>query len=244
MWTKWFILLIGISLIWTGNALTQEKPVGEISFLIGDKGDVTVKHKNRQHWHEARLYSEIWQEDQLQTQTESRCEVKLSDGSTIRIGEDSSFQFDEERTAESSWFHSVLKWGKVWVDIGRNLLPSERFEIQAPSAVCAVRGTIYAVEADSTTRISVFKGAVDVGPRQAATTKPYPQSRSMKPREVPGPTQVAGPFEVSLDQWIRIVAGFQIEIRPDLKYHKQPLSQTQKSDWVRWNQARDQLKSR
>jgi hypothetical protein len=240
MWKKWVGIWGCVSVILAGGTSAQEKSLGKISFLIGDKGDVTVKHKNQHNWQEAGLFGQIWTEDQLQTKTESRCEVKLGDGSIVRIGENSSFEFSGNQNSANSWFRSVLNWGKVWVQIGRTLQPSEQFEIKAPSAVCAVRGTIYAIEADSTTRISVIQGAVDVGPQPAAAPNAPPPSLTLKPQEVPGPTRVAGPFEVSLDQWVRIVAGFQIEIRRDLKYHTQPISKNQKSDWIEWNEARDQ----
>lgn len=244
MWKKWMFWLGCINLMLAAELVAQEKPLGKINFLIGDKGDITVKHKDQQKWQDAGLFSQIWHEDQLRTQSESRCEVKLGDGTVVRIGENSSFEFNGSQKSQNSWFHSALNWGKVWVNIGRPLQSAERFEIKAPSAVCAVRGTVYAIEADSTTRISVLQGAVDVGPQKSTTPDVPPQSPSLQPYPVPGPTRVAGPFEVSLDQWIRIVAGFQIEIRPDLKYHTQPLSKNEKSDWIEWNEARDQINPR
>jgi hypothetical protein len=46
---------------------------------------------------------------------------------------------------------------------------------------------------------------------------------------------------VSLDQWVRIVAGQQIEVRADGKYYKSKIDNQidQKDDWVAWNRQRD-----
>jgi hypothetical protein len=90
----------------------------------------------------------------------------------------------------------------------------------------------------------VYQGSVDVGPlwaTQSDTSHPKQQKIFQPPHEVPGPTQVPGPFEVSLDQWVRIVAGQQIEVRADGKYHKSKINEQidQEDEWVRWNRQRD-----
>lgn len=47
--------------------------------------------------------------------------------------------------------------------------------------------------------------------------------------------------EVSLDQWVRIVAGQQIEVRADGKYYQSKINNQldQQDDWVAWNRQRD-----
>lgn len=241
--------IIGIFLFsWICLGIAGEESVGNVTFMIGDRGDVRVQHKNQKAWNQARLYAKVLNGDLMKTQPESRCEIKLKDGSVIRIGERSSFAFRNMKTKDKGrFFDSFLNFGKIWVNVRTALLPTDQFHIQAPAAVCAVRGTVYGIEADSTTRISVYEGAVDVGPNDNKQTNSLKTgAKILQPQEVSGPSEVPGPFEVTLDQWIRIVAGFQVEIRRNGTYAKTPLKTVAnaQSDWQRWNKERDQIINR
>jgi hypothetical protein len=62
------------------------------------------------------------------------------------------------------------------------------------------------------------------------------------PRQVQAPTQVAGPRQVSMQQWFEIVkAQQQIVVRPDGSYARSDfnLQEDEKLDWVQWNKKRD-----
>ena len=63
------------------------------------------------------------------------------------------------------------------------------------------------------------------------------------PRQVQAPTQVAGPTEVSMQQWFEIIkAQQQIVVRPDGSYARSDfnLQEDEKLDWVKWNKKRDE----
>lgn len=63
------------------------------------------------------------------------------------------------RKAETSQLEMAS--GKVFVRIARELGPSSRFEIQTPTAVASVRGTIFSVEVQGgQTQVRVWKGTV------------------------------------------------------------------------------------
>ena len=165
----------------------------------------------------------------------------------IRIGENADFTLNPPAPGKKST--SVLRKGRFWASI-KGLFHRRRFQIRTPTAVCSVRGTIYRIDADSSTKVLVYDGSVDVGPLSFAeddSTQKQPsqqQSQVRKPIQVPGPTQVPGPFEVSLEDWVQIVAGQQIEVRADGKYYKTDIDKNVDLDdeWVKWNKQRDELK--
>ena len=54
-------------------------------------------------------------------------------------------------------------------------------------------------------------------------------------------TQVEGPDEVSLEDWVRLVEGMQIKVRKDCKYSMFKFEQDTDAglDFVKWNKEQD-----
>jgi hypothetical protein len=224
-----------------GFVRMDSQSIGKINFILGGQDDISILRAGRSDWQNARLYSSIYNGDQIKTQAETRCETKLTDRSIIRIGENTTFSFAADQLGKN--IAAEIKTGRVWANISK-LSIRNSFRVKTPTAVCAVRGTIYRIDADSSTKVMVYQGSVDVGPLWAVKSDTA-QSREQKtfqpPHQVQGPVQVPGPFEVSLDQWVRIVAGQQIEVRADGKYYKSKIDNQidRKDDWVAWNRQRD-----
>ena len=226
-----------------GFAPLDHKPMGKINFILGAPGDILINRTGNTEWVNARLFSRVHNGDKIKTQEESRCELKLNDDSIIRIGEKTNFTLQKDE--KNNKFNTEIKIGRLWANIKR-LSKKSKFYLRTPTAVCSIRGTIYRVESDSTTKVMVYEGVVDVGPLNYAnsdTTLPKLQQPLQRPHEIPGPTEIPGPFEVSLDQWVRIVAGQQIEVRADGKYYKSKIDKEidDKDDWVEWNKKRDAI---
>lgn len=240
------ILILISSLIFTmGFVLSDDQSVGRVNFLLGDRNDIKVHHQGETSWQSARLFTPVYNGDRFRTLSESRCELKLQGKGLIRIGENADFTFKHDQQQGKS--SSILKSGRLWASV-KGLFSRQKFLIRTPTAVCSVRGTIYGIDADSSTRILVYDGAVDVGPVWMAPDDSTQTEQQMpkvnQPVEVPGPTEVPGPFEVSLEQWVRIVTGYQIEVRADGKYNKTKIDQKTNTDddWVKWNKTRDESK--
>ena len=237
---KTFALLLLIAGAF-GFVRMDSQSIGKINFILGGQDDIRILRAGKSDWQNARLYSSIYNGDQIKTQAETRCETKLNDRSIIRIGENTTFSFAADQLEKN--VTAEIKAGRVWANI-RKLSIRNNFQIKTPTAVCAVRGTIYRIDADSTTKVMVYQGSVDVGPLWAVkndTAQSREQKTFQPPHQVQGPVQVPGPFEVSLEQWVRIVAGQQIEVRADGKYYKSKIDNQhdQKDDWVAWNRQRD-----
>lgn len=221
---------------------SSPEKIGAITFVLGKSGEVRILHVDQDLWTPAKTKMPVHVGDKLNTQAESRCEIKLNDGSVIRLGENSTFDFEKSLVSKSKRsFDASLSQGKIWANIV-SLVWGEKFEIKSPTAVCAIRGTIYGIEADSTTRVAVYDGKVDVGPTSALREQLRQTSRPPgAPQQIPGPTQVPGPYQVSLEQWVRLVKGYQLEVRANGRYAQTPIDpqRNQQNEWVQWNLARD-----
>lgn len=222
--------------------------IGNINFLLGAFNDITILHDGEGAWIPAKLKMDVQRGDLVQTKAESRCEVKLHDGSIVRIGEKTLFDFEKSLVSGSSKaVNASIKQGKIWANVTRLQRGKDKFEIKSPTAVCAIRGTTYRMEADSTTRVAVYQGNVEVGPTDSLRSVIQRQGRPPgPPQQVPGPTQIPGPFEISLEQWVRLVQGNQLEVRRDGKYAVTPINTVaeQQVDWIQWNLQRDRLLGR
>ncbi len=241
MWAG--LLLMALGALY-GFMPSGKNAIGTVNFILGNADDVTILRAGHAEWQPAKLYGPIYTGDQIKTNKESRCETKLANHGIVRIGENTIFTFNEASLGKR--LDAQVTFGRLWANI-RHSGRGSNFWIRTPNAVCSVRGTIYRIDADSSTRVKVYQGRVDVGPLWATkrdTSAVRQPNIFQAPIPVPGPTQVPGPFEVSLDHWIQIVAGQQIEVRANGQYHTSnfDIKQDRDDDWVRWNQERDQMK--
>ena len=139
--------------------------VGTITFLLGGKEEIQVKPFNSEVWSPARLKAAVMDGDVIKTLVESRCEITLTDGTIIRIGENSSFHFiDVNLKKQMRRLRAELPQGEAWVNASTAKAGKKDYQLKAPTAVCAIRGTIYDVIADSATTCKVYDGKVEVGP--------------------------------------------------------------------------------
>jgi hypothetical protein len=138
-----------------------------------------------------------------------------------------------------------LASGSIWSNLQKLKSGDKAISVKTPTSVMAVRGTIFRAdaEADSSTSVLVYDGAVDVRLSQEVENKILLEEKLKPgpPKKVPGPKQVPGPYEVTLKDWMRIVAGMQINIRNDGKYYsfKFDAQQDEENEWVKWNKERD-----
>lgn len=94
--------------------------------------------------------------------------IRFSDDSEVRLGPNSVFRLREESPALISL---LLNLGKAWAVVSKN--PRRAFEIRTPTAICAVRGTRFSVEAgdawtvteveEGRVAVSVLKAGISVG---------------------------------------------------------------------------------
>ena len=85
----------------------------------------------------------------------------------IKIGPDTKFTVKRAVTNRSTGVEESrlrVDEGSIWVRLRRALAGKSKFEVETPTAVAAVRGTIFrvTVRSDGTSEVSVWKGTVSV----------------------------------------------------------------------------------
>jgi hypothetical protein len=130
------------------------------------KGQVEVQRGGRGNFQGITKGSLIKMNDVLRAQANGEAEFKWLDGTRLRITPDTQLTVKKVssnavKRVERSEFR--LHQGKVFVRIVKSLRGQSGFEIETPTAVAAVRGTIFSVEVkNGTTQVAVYKGYVEV----------------------------------------------------------------------------------
>jgi hypothetical protein len=124
------------------------------------EGDVQIDKGNG--WITALEGLPVERNDRIRTGGGASCSVDLDDGSVIEIGDGTEAVFDElSITPETHTSQINLLFGRIIASVAS--LRTTRMRVNMPTAVCAVRGTEFAVEATSmAARCGVFTGAVAV----------------------------------------------------------------------------------
>jgi hypothetical protein len=192
-----------------------------VARIASFEGTVQVMKKGAADWKNARPGMPLEVGDQVYTQAESFAEIRYSIGTVLRMGEKTKITLESssEKTVKSK---SAI--GTVWINMRKLVTAGKEFEVSTPTAVAAIRGTVYTMStaADSASDVSVYDGKVAVGPSDELKKKLEQEKKKAvkteQPVEVSGPEEIPGPYEVSLDQWRTIVAGQKITVRSDGKF--------------------------
>jgi hypothetical protein len=244
-------IFAGLFLILVSFTSTSREPVGKVTFPLNR---VFVIQEGSSDLQMAHFNMAVFSGDKIETKRESRCEITLHNGDVVRIDENSIYTLEDVKVAEEKiQASSFLSVGRLWATIRKIFSEDDYVKVKSPTAVIAVRGTIYRLDVadDSLTTLKVYDGEVEVSP-QASSTGMAPQQPQKTgpigpPQDVAGPTDVQGPRDVSIAQWMEIVKAQQmVVIKPDGRFEKSDfdLVEDGKSDWVQWNKKRDQLLQR
>jgi hypothetical protein len=204
------------------------------------EGSVSVLKKGAADWRDAKPGTPLEVGDQVYAREESFAEIRYSIGTVLRMDEKTKVTIEEssEKTIRTK---SAL--GSVWVNMRKLISTGKQFEVSTPTAVAAIRGTVFDLSytPDSASYVNVFEGKVAVGPSDDLK-KQLEQGKKKAPKmqepvEVPGPEEIPGPYEVSLDQWRTIVAGQKISVRKDGKFaqEKMDMAAAEKEKFVKKN---------
>jgi len=188
------------------------------------EGVVQIKRSSAADWQNAKPGMPLQLGDQLFTQPESFAEIRYTIGTVLRMDEKTKITLESssEKTLKTK---SAI--GNVWVNMRKLITRGKEFEVATPTAVAAIRGTVYNMSTsdDSASSVSVYEGKVAVGPSDELKKKlDQEEKKSVKteqPVEVSGPEEIPGPFEVSLEHWRTIVSGQKISVRNDGKFSQE-----------------------
>jgi hypothetical protein len=170
----------------------------------------------------------------VETQKDSRIELRFSDASVLRLGARAKLQLTEAHFGGPSKRRLTAKlfFGKLWAKVTSVVQGDQKFAVETENAVAGVRGTQFLVDAraDKSVLVRVYDGQVAVAKPAYATGKPGEERR-----------EVEGPQEVTREQWEKLV-GRQMEIvvaADGTPGDPQPFGADADDDFSRWNQERD-----
>lgn len=159
--------------------------------------------------------------DTLEVST-GNMKLELTDGSVIMLAEKSKLVINEAdfEGQERKGFGAFLEFGSLWTHV-KKTLSGAKFEVTTERAVAGVRGTIFRIDADTLVKgakgkaqgrhasiVRVVEGVVNVKP--SAEVAKDSKGAVPKAPAAKGPrVQVAGPKEVSLDEWEKIFVDLQ-----------------------------------
>jgi hypothetical protein len=244
-----FIPVILMAFLLNGLLAQGKQLFGRVTFPLGT---VQVQITQNPGWEKVNLNHEVFVGDKIKTLVKSRCEITLNGGGKVRIGEKTELELTKASvTPLQKDFGATVSKGQVWVAAKAAFGESKKVAVRAPTAVAAIRGTKYRTVADTAeSSVLVYEGKVDVIWAEAVEesqrgdadqgTAPGP-IKIGPPQEVAPPEEVPGPYEVSLEDWITLVEGMQINVRRDGKFHMFEFDQATDAelDFVRWNKDLD-----
>lgn len=180
----------------------------------------------------------VFENDIVETQAGTKLELKLKDGSVIRIGPTSKLQLKSAYFGDKGEkkFSAKLLFGRVWSKVSGLVGTESKFEIETDNAVAGVRGTTFRVDAarDRSVLVRVYAGSVAMAQGAFAA----------KSHATPGKrTQVKGPSEVTREKWEELVGKMmQMAVAADGSPGS-PTAFTEKDDaadeWAAWNTMMD-----
>ncbi len=150
------------------------------------------------------------------TFADTKVELKLDDGSVIRLGPNSSMLLKEHREdpATNTRTTSIdAKKGKVWLNIAKQQGWNNNFTVATPSAVAAVKGTVFRADVDEKggMQVNAYDGTVEVK---------------------------KGDKQVVLNQNEMITSGGANKA----EFGEADDAKEDKDGWIKWNKSRDKLR--
>jgi hypothetical protein len=222
------------------HPLFAANPVGTLETFIGS---VEVSAARAAGWQAAKPGARLFAGDSMRTAEESSAEIRWANGGILRIAEQSAIALAGPSESARQNSGAAVLTGKVWANMKKITSTGAEFGVSTPTATAAIRGTIFRVDmaADSTTDVLVYEGKVAVKPADTLKQGGGRNVDTTARHEVEGPTEVAGPVEVSLEEWITIVAGQQIHVERtgSFKTWRFDRKKDKLDTWVKYNLEQD-----
>ena len=204
---------------------------GEVQIMAG--GDIT--------WKGLSPNAILKGGDQVRVLDNGRLELVLDNRSVLRLASNSTLELKKvERKPEKETYRFALSLGKMWTRVTQLLGFGSKYQVDTPTAITAVQGTVYdlQVDSDQQTRVRVHSGSVQVYNPFAGDLAPGEKvPKLQEPTRVPGPTRISREAweNLLLQQYQQVTLGR--EGRSSVSAFD--LDKIRKEAWVRWNEARD-----
>jgi len=161
IFTNAMILIVIFSLLTQSLVIVQR-------LAVANKvdGHVEVQRSGRGNFMTLAQDAPVKTGDVVRSGSDGTAELKWLDGTRVKITPNTQLTLKKTfhnavKKADQTEFQ--LTAGKVFIRIMKALTPASKFTVETPTAVAAVRGTIFSVEVTGgKTQVAVFKGHVNV----------------------------------------------------------------------------------
>jgi len=149
------LFITGTALTGVGQANAQEKRVALVSTL---KGTVTVLKSGGAKPFKAFKNMSLNEGDQISTGKDSTVVLALASKDaaqdTVTVGENSQITFSKLKDGAGTKTKLSIWAGSLWVKVKSVSNANDQFEVETPTAIMGVRGTMFYVTVDPYTQIS------------------------------------------------------------------------------------------
>jgi hypothetical protein len=162
---------------------TQSAPLASIAWVSGTVEICTAQGNT---WESAVAGSALVNGDRIRTGADGKAKVMFSDGSSIILDSNSSYEVGGILEGTTIWdiLNGKCYFLKMWLQqhIGK------KFEVRTIGFVMAPRGTEFTVEVagDNATTVTVFEGMVDVQDRTSGSNVTIAANQTLTVPPVPG----------------------------------------------------------
>ena len=207
-------------------AIGSSADVARVSYLVG-----SVQMKRDGKSMPVRVSMACQTGDTLVSSKASRVELRYPDNTLLRLDENSKLVLTTKSTGKPE---PTLLGGKTWANVKRIAQGGTGFGVRTPTAVAAVRGTVFRVDGtDTSSSVRLYEGKVD-----AASTKSDSLTRARGDK--------TGPKEISLEDWVHLLRGEEVSFKRDGTWSRSKfdIQLDLKDPWVRFNADRDSIAGR
>ena len=244
----YYYLVLLLALIFFALELAAKEPMQNTGMITFVDGVVKKQVSEAVEWKSAAKDTTLGSGDKVRTMVNSRAELELRELDVIRLAPRTTIDivklYDDTKTHKDQTQIDVVE-GDIWAMVNTVDAGAE-FTLNTPVAGAAIKGTVFRISVgdDASTQLKVYEGEVRIG---NAIDNPNVTAQNIPtgmPVKATGPNRVAGPREVTLNEWVRIVNKMQvINIDKNGNYISagdfSPDDHDEQSDWVQWNLDRD-----
>jgi hypothetical protein len=205
------------------------------------EGEVQMTDDGSNGWQRLQVNAILNAGDKVRVLDTGRLELVLDNRSVLRLAANTTLELKEvERRRQKEKYRFALSVGKMWTRVTRLLGFGSRYQVDTPTAITAVQGTVYDLQVDPSqqTRVRVHSGNVQVYNPFAGDLAP-----GQKVPKIKEPTRVPGPTRISREEWEQLLLGQYQQVTLGREGRSTisafDLGAARREAWVRWNETRD-----
>jgi LysM repeat protein len=205
------------------------------------EGEVQMMGAETNGWQRLQVNAILKAGDNVRVLEQGRLELVLDNRSVLRLAANTTLELKEvERRRQKEKYRFALSIGKMWTRVVRLFGFGSSHQVETPTAITAVQGTVYDLYVDPSqqTLVRVHSGNVQVYNPFAGDLAPGQNVPKLKE-----PTRVPGPTRIPREEWEQLLLGQYQQVTLGREGRSAisvfDLAAARREAWVRWNEVRD-----